>query len=106
MATSSFDNASPALQRALDALVSGDTARPEELAALSTEEKTELTGLARTARLTHLTLANPEPTQELEAEALARAQERLAKVGPRSTTTTDDSAAPTISERFKKLFGR
>ncbi len=103
MATSSFDNASPALQRALDALTSGEAASPEELAALSGDERTDLTGLARTARLTHLTLARPDPTQELEAEALARAQERLTQVGPRTPPATPN--APTLTERLRKFFG-
>jgi hypothetical protein len=102
MATSSFDNASPALQRALDALTSGEAAAPEEIAALSGDERTELTGLARTARLTHLTLARPEPTQELEAEALARAQERLTQLGPR--TSPEPPASPTFTERLRKFF--
>jgi hypothetical protein len=103
MATSSFENSSPALQRALDALTSGETASPEEIAALNGEERTELTGLARTARLTHLTLARPEPTQELEAEALARAQERLTQLGPRANPEPP-TATPTFTERLRKFF--
>jgi hypothetical protein len=104
MATSSFDNASPALQRALDALISGETARPDDIAELTGEEKAELLGLARTARLTHLTLAHPEPTQELEAEALARAQKHLAQVGPRPVSVEPEKAAPTLAERLRGFF--
>jgi hypothetical protein len=105
MATSSFDNASPALQRALDALISGDQARPDDITALTGDEKAELTGLARTARLTHLTLARPEPTQELEAEALARAQEHLSQISPRPIAI-EEPASPSLGDRLRKLFGR
>ena len=80
MATSNSDSLSPAYQRALDALLSGEAAAQADASALTPGEQTELIGLARTARLTHLTLQHPEPAHELEAEALARAQEKLAQV--------------------------
>ena len=105
MATLNSDSLSPAYQRALDALLSGETATQPDASALTPDEQTELIGLARTARLTHLTLQRPEPTHELEAEALARAQEKLARVGSRPLPP-DAPAPESLSEKLRRWLKR
>lgn len=106
MATSNSERPSPAYQRALDALLSGETAAREDASALTPEEQTELIGLARTARLTHLTLQNPEPTYELETESLARAQEKLARVGSRPLPPGTSPAPVSLTDKLRRWFHR
>ena len=106
MATSNSERQSPAYQRALDALLSGETAAREDASALTPEEQTELIGLARTARLTHLTLQHPEPTQELEAESLARAQEKLARVGVRPLPAETPVAPASLADKLRRWLQR
>ena len=64
---------------ALDALYAGKPAPPEVLAALTEAERAEIASLARTARVVGLSLNQPIPTTEMEASALARAHEEMAK---------------------------
>ena len=104
MATLNSDPRSPAYQRALDALLSGESAG-QGAAALSTEEQTELIGLARTARLTHLTLQHPEPAHTLETESLARAQEKLARVGSRPLPP-ETPVSESLSEKLRRWLKR
>ncbi len=66
------------MRRVLEAMVAGEAIPPDAHAALSDEERQEVAALARTAHLTRITLHQPEPTQEMEARALARAQATLA----------------------------
>ncbi|MBC8102519.1 MAG: hypothetical protein H7Z41_08005 [Cytophagales bacterium] len=63
------------MQRVVDALVEGRTVSPDDQAALSEDERREVAALARTAHLTKLTLARPDPTAEMAAAALARARD-------------------------------
>jgi hypothetical protein len=64
---------------ALDALYEGKPAPPEVLASLTDAERAEVASLARTARIVGLSLNQPVPTSEMEASALARAHEEMAK---------------------------
>jgi hypothetical protein len=103
MATLNSERPSSAYQRALDALLSGETAAQTDASALTAEEQTELIGLARTARLTHLTLQHPEPAHTLEAEALARAQEKLAQVGSRPLPP-EAPTSESLAEKLRRWF--
>ncbi len=67
---------------ALDALYEGKPAPPEVLSALTDAERTEIASLARTARVVGLSLNQPVPTAEMQASALARAHEEMAKKPP------------------------
>jgi len=72
---------SEAMRRVLEAMVAGEPVPPEAHASLSEEERREVAALARTAHVTRLALNQPEPTLEMEAKALARAQATLATNG-------------------------
>src|SRR5687767_5663441 len=63
------------MQRVVDALVAGEPVPADAQEALTDTERSEVAALARTAHLTKLTLARPEPTVEMEAAALARARD-------------------------------
>ena len=105
MATSNSELSSPAYRRALDTLLSGEQGGQGDATLLSDEERSELIGLARTARLTHLTLQHPDPAQELEAESLARAQEKLAQVGSRPLPP--ETAPPeSFSDKLRRWLKR
>ena len=106
MATSNSESPSLAYQRALDALLQGECAGKGDVAALSRDEQTELIGLGRTARLTHLILQHPDPAQELEAESLVRAQERLAQVGPRPATLAETPPLESLTDKFRRWLKR
>ena len=66
---------SKSMQRVVDALVAGTPVPADAQAALTDAERSEVAALARTAHLTKLTLAKPEPSAETEAAALARARD-------------------------------
>ena len=107
MATSSFENF---VARASGApstpWLSGTEERPPRRrdGAERRTSASSSTGLARTARLTHLTLTGPEPKEALAAEALVRAQERLAEVGPRppALEQSQEPPAESLSERLRR----
>ena len=109
MDTINLEALPPRVRRVLEALLEGRPSEPEDLEALTDDERRELTALARTANLAHLTLHRPEPTVELEAESLARAQEALAKAGPRTGQVPPESEPappkPTLLDRLRRLLG-
>jgi hypothetical protein len=67
------------MRRVLDALYTGEPVPPDAQAALSEEERVQVAAIARTAHLTRLALNKPEPTAEMEAASLAKAQTALAQ---------------------------
>ena len=87
------------MRRVLDALLAGEPVPPEAQARLTDAERAEVAALARTAHLTKLTLAKPEPTAEVEAAALARAhaafaQRRTGGAAGDSAGAHDEASAP------------
>jgi hypothetical protein len=66
---------SKSMQRVVDALVAGEPIPADAQAKLTDAERSEVAALARTAHLTKLTLARPEPSAEREAAALAKARD-------------------------------
>lgn len=109
MDTLNLEKLPPRVRRVLEAMLEGRTSRPEDLEELTDDERRELTALARTANLARLTLHRPEPTEELEAESLARAREALAQAGARAgqVPPDPDPAAPRVSllDRLRRLLG-
>lgn len=109
MDTLDLEKLPPRARRVVDALLEGRSATQEDLDALTDAERKDLNALASTAHLATLTLHRPEPTQELEAESLARAQEALAKAGARSGLTPPDpepaAEKPTLLDRLRRLLG-
>ena len=85
---------SEAMRRVLEAMVAGEPVPPEAHASLSEEERREVASLARTSHVTRLALNQPEPTLEMEAKALARAQATLATT---SAARPAGAAAPSIA---------
>lgn len=61
------------MRRVVDALLAGEPVPPDAHAVLTEAERAEVASLARTAHLTKLTLARPEPSAEMEAASLERA---------------------------------
>lgn len=74
-----YDRLTPAMRTVVDALAEGIEPSPSVLAALSTSEVQEARLLARTARLTYLSLHQPPIGADVEAEALSRAQTALSQ---------------------------
>jgi len=79
------------MRRVLDALLAGEPVPPEAQARLTDAERAEVASLARTAHLTKLTLAKPEPTAEMEAASLARAHAAFAQRRAGGATGAGDS---------------
>ena len=79
MATTDTDEPpiSEPMRRVAEALIEGVTPPPDAQAALTVEERAEIAALVRTARLTNLTLHQPEAAPEVEAQAWSKAQEAL-----------------------------
>ena len=105
---------SKSMQRVVDALVAGEPVPADAQAALPEAERGEVAALARTAHLTKLTLARPDPTAEMEAAALARArdayeQRRLADGSltnvPVPTAPEEPKASPLVKS-IRRLLDR
>ncbi|MES2464523.1 MAG: hypothetical protein V4671_28510 [Armatimonadota bacterium] len=103
---------SKTMQRVVDALVAGEPVPAEAQAALTDAERSEVAALARTAHLTKLTLAKPEPTAEMEAAALARARDAYEqrRIGgglhPATSAASDDTRSSPLIESLRRLLGR
>lgn len=103
---------SKSMQRVVDALVAGAPVPADAQAALTDAERSEVAALARTAHLTKLTLAKPEPSAEMEAAALARARDAYEqrRAGDDSIHTppseTDESKASPLMQSIRKMLGR
>ena len=101
---------SKSMQRVVDALVAGEPVPAEAQAALTDAERSEVAALARTAHLTKLTLARPEPTAEMEAAALARArdayEQRRVGDGPHSNPVpvTNETTDSTLIQSLRRLL--
>ena len=103
---------SKSMQRVIDALVAGETVPADAHAALTDAERSEVAALARTAHLTKLTLARPEPTAEMEAAALARARDAYeqrragdARQPAPAPVATETEGSPLI-QSLRKLLER
>lgn len=92
------------LRRVLEALIEGAPPPPDAQAALTEAEKAEVAALVRTARLTHLTLQQPEPPTGAAEAALARAQDALAK-HPALGATDEEPRSP-LREWWDRLLKR
>lgn len=103
---------SKSMQRVVDALVAGEPVPADAQAAMTDAERSEVAALARTAHLTKLTLARPEPTAEMEAAALARArdayEQRRAGDGPHPTPVpaTNETRASPLMQSLRRLLER
>ena len=103
---------SKSMQRVVDALVAGEPVPADAQAALTDAERSEVAALARTAHLTKLTLARPEPTAEMEAAALARArdayEQRRAGDGPSPSPTAvpEHTDGSPLIQSLRKLLAR
>lgn len=90
---------SEAAQRVAEALIAGDPPPPDAQAALSNEEKAEIAAMIRTARLTYLTLHQPEPGADAEEKALAKAKDALQNRPP-------DTPSDTVPPRWRAWLDR
>lgn len=93
----------------LDALYEGRPAPPEALAALTEKERAEVASLVRTANVVSLSLNQPEPTAEMEAAALSRAHQAMAKIpsAPANTGGNTENKPESKSDTgnwFTRLF--
>jgi hypothetical protein len=94
--TSTSEPISGPMRRVVDALIAGETIPADASDALTESERVEVAALARTAHLTSLTLARPEPAADVEAAALhqahaAFAQRTSANPGAGGATSADRS---------------
>ena len=88
----------------LEALIEGAPPPPDAQAALTEEERAEVAALVRTARLTHLTLQQPDPPTGAADAALARAQDALAK-HPLTGASEGEARSP-LREWWDRLLKR
>lgn len=79
------------MRLALEALLDDAPPPADALAALTDEERAELASLARTANLTSLTLHQPDPNPDAQANAWAQAEKALDR---RAAAPSPPPAAP------------
>jgi hypothetical protein len=92
------------LRRVLEALIEGASPPQDAQAALTDAERAEVAALARTARLTHLTLQQPDPPSGAAEAALERAHAALDN-HPTSETTDSETRSP-VRQWWDRLLRR